>query len=53
MENTLRETIESKFEIIIINEDWESLVTVKDLVSIIEKIMKEADRITAYQEGKL
>ena len=47
LENTLREPIESKFEIIITNKDWESLFFVKDLVDVIEKIMKESGRITA------
>jgi len=46
LENTLREPVESKFEIIIMNEDWESLVVVEDLINIIEKIMEETGRIT-------
>jgi len=47
LENTLREPIESKFEIIIMNEDWESLIFVKDLIDLVEKIMKKTGRITA------
>lgn len=45
LENTIREPIESRFGLIIMNVDWEQVKTVKDIVDIVERIMSREDRI--------
>lgn len=45
LENTFREPIEFRFGIIIPNDEWEQVISVGDVVDVVENSMKKENRI--------